>query len=196
MPSLKSSNKFSPQLQGLRTILREEKIRRGISGDAIEWAGGIEASRERCKSLAQFIKEAWPALLPNVRYDHNWHIDFLCRHLEAVTHGEMLARGLENRLLINEPPGVMKSLLIGVFWPAWEMGPAGLSHLQYIVSSHRDENCTRDTMRMRTLIMSDWYQQRWPMVLVKTSERHLENASGGWRKAIPFGSLTGERGDR
>jgi hypothetical protein len=27
------------------------------------------------------------------------------------------------RLLINVPPGTMKSLLAGVFWPAWEWGP-------------------------------------------------------------------------
>jgi hypothetical protein len=31
-----------------------------------------------------------------------------------------------NRLLMNVPPGFMKSLLTDVFWPAWEWGPCGL----------------------------------------------------------------------
>jgi hypothetical protein len=35
--------------------------------------------------------------------------------------GKFLALGLSNRLLANVPPG--KSLLVNVFWPAWEWGP-------------------------------------------------------------------------
>jgi hypothetical protein len=39
-------------------------------------------------------------------------------HLEAVTFGDI------NRLLINVPPGFMKSLLVNVFWPAWDQPTA------------------------------------------------------------------------
>ena len=35
-------------------------------------------------------------------------------HLEAVTRGDI------RKLLINVPPRHMKSLLVSVFWPAWE----------------------------------------------------------------------------
>ena len=46
-----------------------------------------------------------------------WHLDVLCDLLADVTEGR------RNRL-INVPPGTMKSLLISVFWPAWEWASA------------------------------------------------------------------------
>jgi len=42
-------------------------------------------------------------LEPNARYFHNWHIDAICAHLEAVD-----GTGRITRLLINVPPGSMK----------------------------------------------------------------------------------------
>ena len=59
-------------------------------------------------------------LEPNATYVHSWHIDAICAHLEAVTDGRI------TRLLINVP-GSMKSLLVSVFWPAWEWGARGMS---------------------------------------------------------------------
>jgi hypothetical protein len=56
-------------------------------------------------------------LEPETTYVHNWHIDAICAHLEAVTDGRI------NRLLINVPPGSSKSLIVSVMWPAWEWGP-------------------------------------------------------------------------
>ncbi len=63
------------------------------------------------------MRRAWPVIEPGAPYIHGWHIDAVGAHLEAVTAGEI------TRLLINVPPGTMKSLLAGVFWPAWEWGP-------------------------------------------------------------------------
>ena len=75
--------------------------------------------RCRLRPLAtpRFIQRAWPVVEPSTRYVHGWHIDAIAAHLEAVTSGEI------NRLLINVPPGTMKSLAVGVLWPAWEWGP-------------------------------------------------------------------------
>jgi hypothetical protein len=55
-------------------------------------------------------------------------------HLEAVTFGDI------NRLLINVPPGFMKSLLVNVFWPAWEWGPMGLAHVKTCNAAVRHKN--------------------------------------------------------
>ncbi len=41
----------------------------------------------------------------------------IIEHLEAVTYGQI------RNLLINVPPRHMKSLLVSVFWPAWEWIP-------------------------------------------------------------------------
>ena len=64
------------------------------------------------------MREAWHVLEPNTNYVHNWHIDAICEHLEAVSDGRI------NRLLITVPPGSMKSLLVSVFW-RMGVGPAG-----------------------------------------------------------------------
>lgn len=121
-----------------------------------------------------------------------WHIDAISEHLEAVTGGEI------TRLLINVPPGMMKSLSCGVFWPAWEWGPMGMPHLRFIGTSYKDTLATRDNLRMRRLIQSDWYQERWPLELTgdQNAKLKFENVASGWRAAAAFRSMTGDRGDR
>jgi predicted phage terminase large subunit-like protein len=158
-------------------------MRRKVEQDAV----GI---RKRCKSLAGFVKEAWPILEPSTPYVHNWHIDVICAALEAVTYGDM-----PPRLLINVPPGMMKSLLVSVFWPAWEW--TMFPHLRYIATSYSERYTKRDSRRMRDLVNSDWYRLLWPHVrLVRIGESSFANGRMGTRDAMPFRSLTGGRGDR
>lgn len=190
--NLQSLSDFARSLPSLEEI-RAERARRLTSH---KLASDIDSVRARCKSLTDFVREAWPVLLPDTPYVHNWHIDLICRHLEAITRGEFLARGLENRLLINVPPGTMKSLLVCVFWPAWEWGPRGLSNLQYIATSYREDFCVRDSNRFRKLVCSDWFQRHWPIGFVKDGETIIENKRGGFRQTVPFSSLTGGRADR
>ena len=151
----------------------------------------MEAVRERCKTLAGFILEAWPVLEPTQPYVHNWHIDAVCAHLEAVTSGRI------NRLLINVPPGSMKSLMVSVFWQAWEWGPMGLSSMRYLVTAFNDGPVKRDTRKCRDLMLSEWYRRLWPDVeLTRTGEMSFANSRTGTREGVAFGSLTSQRGDR
>lgn len=173
--------------------LQAERARRSIERAAKKSGKSVETE---CSSLLGFIRQAWPILFPNHPFVFGWHIELICKHLEAVTRGEFLARNLDNRLLINIPPSGMKSLLMCVFWPAWEWGPCGLQSMQYIATSFKEDNVFRDARRMRTLVESTWFQQHWPTELVITGEGHFENRAGGWRKAIPFQSLTGGKCDR
>jgi predicted phage terminase large subunit-like protein len=132
---------------------------------------------------------------------HGWHIDFICEHLTAITDGVELDDGqLYNRLLINVPPGTMKSLLVGVFWPAWEWGPKNLPHHRFVCASHSLDLAIRDGLRMRRLITSEWYQERWGDRVKLTGDQNqktkFENTSTGFRQAAAAGSITGARGDR
>ncbi len=121
----------------------------------------------------------------------SWHLEAVCDHLEAVTSG------LITRLLINIPPGSMKSLLVSSFWPAWEWGPRGMMAMRYLTTSFAEVAVGRDCRRMRDLILSDWYQKHWPDVQLKrVGEFSFENSMTGSRDGIPFGSLTSKRGDR
>src|SRR6266481_7273643 len=70
-----------------------------------------ELARRR---LREFVNQAWLIVEPSTPFFPGWHIDAIIEHLEAVTRGEI------RNLLINVPPRHMKSLLVSVFWPAWE----------------------------------------------------------------------------
>lgn len=158
----------------------------------------IDGSRTRCERFVNFVREAWHVLEPAMPYVHGWHIDLICEHLEAITYDLFEKNGLDNRLLINVPPGTMKSLLVSVFWPAWEWGPVNRPHLRYISTSYSEPFALRDCRRMRDLCQSDWYQARWGdrVKLVSHGEKHFENTKRGERRGVAFGSLTGGRGDR
>ena len=158
--------------------------------------------RSLCEtSLAAFIRHAWHIIEPGQPYIHGWHIDFICAHLEAITDGVEFEDGeFYNRLLINVPPGTMKSLITNVFWPAWEWGPRGMPHLRYVCTAHNGQLAIRDGLRMRRLIQSEWYQGHWGDTVTLTGDQNqktkFENTATGFRQATAFESLTGARGDR
>ena len=130
-------------------------------------------------------------LEPAAVFKPNWHIDAVCDHLTAVTSGEI------NRLLINVPPGTMKSLLASVMWQAWEWGPMGRPSTRYLSTSFNDGPVTRDTRKTRDLIWSEWYQALWPEVkLIRVGETSFANSKTGTREGVAFRSLTSQRGDR
>ena len=165
--------------------------------------GTIKAIEKRkCEmSLAEFVKRAWHVIEPGQSYIHGWHIDFICAHLEAITDGVLNDDGtFYNRLLVNVPPGTMKSLLIGVFWPAWEWGPRGKPHMRYVCASHSLDLAIRDSLRMRRLVTSEWYQGHWGDVVKITGDQNakakFETTATGYRQACAFSGVTGHRGDR
>jgi hypothetical protein len=146
--------------------------------------------------LLNFVRHFWHALEPKTRsMVEGWPLEAICTHLEALTFGDIPS----NRLLINVPPGFMKSLLTDVFWPAWEWGPCNMPYLRYIAFSYSDSITTRDNNKMVRLIQSPAYQQLWGdrFRMVKTGERRIENDQTGYKVATSVGGVsTGERGDR
>jgi hypothetical protein len=146
--------------------------------------------------LLNFVRHFWHALEPKTRpMVEGWPLEAICIHLEALTFGDIPS----NRLLINVPPGFMKSLLVDVFWPAWEWGPCNMPYLRYIAFSYSDAITTRDNNKVVRLIQSPAYQQLWGdrFRMVKTGERRIENDQTGYKVATSVGGVsTGERGDR
>ena len=158
--------------------------------------------KRKCEmSLAAFVKAAWSVIEPGQPYVHGWHIDFICAHLEAITDGDLNDDGtFYNRLLVNVPPGTMKSLLIGVFWPAWEWGPRNMPNMRYVCASHSLELAIRDSLRMRRLVTDEWYQGHWGDRVTITGDQNakakFETTATGSRQACAFTGITGYRGDR
>ena len=155
-----------------------------------------EINRARCeRSLAFFIKYFWEEVEPATPLVWGWALDAMIMHLQAVTDGKI------NRLLMNVPPGFMKSLLVSVFWPAWEWGPRGLSHLRYINTSYSSSLTERDNRRFRQIVSSERYQKFWGQRCTPSKDQFsiivVANEQKGWKMATSISSATtGHRGDR
>jgi len=143
-------------------------------------------------NLLDFMRFGWQALEPGVEFVTGPAIEAMARHLEAVTRGDI------KRLLINVPPGFTKSMMVNVFWPAWEWA-RGLDHYRYISASYEKGLATRDLVRCRDLVQSEWFQAHWPIEFKddENQKTKYENTRTGWRMASSVGSsLVGYRGDR
>lgn len=151
-------------------------------------------TRKNCEeSLLYFVQTFWKYVEPSTEFVNNWHIEAICDHLQAVTEGEI------TRLLINVPPGMLKSLLVDVFWPAWEWihDPT----LRYICTSYSQSLTERDNIRFRNVIMSEDYQRMWGDKYGPSKDSFsvvkVANNKTGWKLATSTGGTgTGERGDR
>lgn len=159
----------------------------------------LQLEKDRCESdLAYFIRKAWHVVEPENEYVEGWHTKLIAMHLEAITNEEEIDGELYNRLLINQPPRTMKTLLAEVFWPAWEWGPKNKQGLRYLLISHKVELPIRWAGKLRRLIMSNWYQKRWPIEFRgdQNAKTMFENSRGGYVIAVAAGAVTGQGGDR
>ena len=154
--------------------------------------------KRKCElSLFEFMKTFWFILEPGVPLLVNWHLHLICLHLEAISRGDRVDDHAYNRLLINIPPGTMKSLLVSVFWPSWEW--ISKPWLRILSVSHSQDLAIRDSIKMRRLVTSELYQKYWPHVQLhgdQNSKQKFENIHQGFRQSISAGGITGARGDR
>ena len=155
-----------------------------------EWSDKMAAEA----SLAEFIRQAWHVVEPDVEFIDGWHIDAIAAHLEATLN----RNGPINNLLMNIPPGCMKSLATSVFFPSWAWihNPS----LRFLCTSYEQSLSTRDSMRCRQIIQSDWYRRRWGDRFKLTGDQNektkFENDKRGWRIATSVGGRgTGEHPD-
>ena len=151
---------------------------------------GLEAELSR-RSLRFFVEKVWDIVEPEHPFVGNWHIDELCQVLEAVSRGEIM------RLLVNVSPGSMKSLLVSVFWPAWEWGQ--IPQLRYLTASHGAHLSVRDNMRLRDVITNPWYMRHFTLRLSgdQNAKQLFHSKERGWRFATSVGGAgTGEHPDR
>ncbi|HET9564091.1 MAG TPA: phage terminase large subunit [Mycobacterium sp.] len=144
------------------------------------------------RSLSAFIAQAWHVLEPGNHYDGNWHIDEICRHLEAVADGTI------RNLLINIPPGHMKSMIVAVCYPAWMW--LRRPNYRMLFASYSADLSMRDSVKCRQLIQSDWYQETfqptWQLSGDQNVKSYYANTATGFRLSLGVGgATTGFRGD-
>lgn len=151
----------------------------------------IEASVYR-DSFPDFVRAAWPYVVPDQPLSWNWHHDVLADMLTDVSNGTI------KRLVINIPPGCSKSLFVSVFFNAWEW--TRHPSLRYLTTSYSDVNTIRDNRSLRSIINSRWYQSRFPDVRLASDQAakvRFDTTQKGWRIASSVGGMgTGEHPDR
>ncbi len=165
--------------------MAKAKLKHPKPGTAAELAAvRYKAAKQLCEqSLHFFVREAWHVLEPDSEFVDNCHIAAICEHLEAVTDGRV------SNLLVNVPPGTMKSMLCSVFWPAWVWATKPSKRFMY--SSYAEPLALRDSVKTRDLVCSEWYQQRWGVELKEdqNAKGRFDTAAGGWRVV---GSISGK----
>lgn len=140
------------------------------------------------RSYYEFVKAAWPVVEQDQFVD-NWHIKAICDHLEAVYDGRI------EKLLVNIPPGMMKSLLHCVFFPAWVWSKDPTRRFFY--ASYDAALALRDSSKCRQLLDSEWYKLLFTGVVEFTKDQNqkgrYQNTAGGYRLATSVGGHgTGE----
>lgn len=153
-----------------------------------------EITKELCKNkFSNYMKRSWPHY-DAATYQHNWHVDAIGEHLEAVAESKI------RRLIISIPPRCMKSSALAIAFPTWLWGPAGRPQEKILSTSHSATLAQRDAVKSRQLIQSDWYQDHWGDVFQFTKDQNtkdrMTNTKHGHRKigAVETG-VTGEGGD-
>jgi len=144
------------------------------------------------RGLLNFIKHFWEELEPGRHLQTGWALLAMCKYLQAVSEGRI------TRLLINVPPGSMKSLLVNVFWPAWEWGPGRKPSMRYVSFSYGAHLTERDNQKFGDLIASPRFAELYPKIALRErGKRKVSNDNTGWKFATSVGGVgTGERGDR
>lgn len=141
--------------------------------------------------LVDFIRLLWPAVEPSTPFVNGWAIEAVCEHLEAVASGEI------TRLIINVPPGFLKSMATCVFFPAWIWGPLNRPASRFLCASYSSSLTQRDNRRTVQLVHSPEFRGMWgDRFTANESMIKVMTDKTGWKLATSVGGVgTGERAD-
>lgn len=145
-------------------------------------------------NLYEFMKEAWHVIDP-APFADNWHLDAIAEHLEHCCFHDSPTP--IKRLIINIPPRCSKSSIL-VCFVAWVWAQSIKSHtsgpgVQFMCGSYAQNLSLRDSLKVRRLVESNWYQARWPHVQItddQNTKTEFQTTAGGYRLSISIGGQT------
>lgn len=177
-----------------------------------------EIEAELCRrSLAYFVRAYWPVFAPGIKLHWNWHLEMICKHVQAVLEEWMKKQRdpdykmLVQNLAVNCPPRSLKSTIVSICTPAW-MWLRFPSWKSIFVSSN-PRVAVRDARGCRKCLESEWYQAIKATIAAEypegSPERHAlewelvgagdleySNSAGGVRIAMSFKTMaTGQGAD-
>ena len=152
----------------------------------------LEVKRKCEESFYEFVKYAFPYVEGTNLFVDGWHIKALCDHAEECYLGNI------KYLIVNIPPGCMKSTLFSVMFSAWVWLKSANSKI--LTLSGSKSVAYRDSVKCKDLITSKWYQRLWGNSFyikknVNSISRYSNNKGGDKVTKTLLGSITGERCD-
>jgi len=126
-------------------------------------------------SFYWFVKWAWHLVEADPFVD-GWHIKLICDVLERVQRREL------RKVVIEIPPGCMKSMLVNVFWPAWcwIRDPSD----SFLNTSFDHKLTRRDAGKTLQIVRSEEFRQRWGdrcYIPDDAGATEHKSVQGGWR---------------
>ena len=161
------------------------KIRNLPSRDALELEKIKREAKLYASSFKEFVMAAWHIVEPGSPFLDGMHIDAICEHLQACYERRI------KRLLVNVPPRTGKSTIISVLFPAWVWTNAPAE--KFLFGSYSLQLATRDSVRTRRVVESEWYKRRWPEVVLRSDQNmktSFENEATGHRQVTAVNSST------
>src|SRR5262245_30192806 len=125
-------------------------------------------------TLEDFVRAAWSILEPVSDLHWNWHLGLICDYLTLIRDQRFkdVCGDLEG-VIFNVPPRTMKSLLITVFFPIWVWTSDPSRRFMFV--SYSEKLSTQHSVFRRSVIESDWYQQRWGRVFSFSRDQNLKS---------------------
>jgi predicted phage terminase large subunit-like protein len=149
----------------------------------------VRAEQAR-RSLKAFIEQSWVIIEPGRTLTWGWPLDAIVLHLEAVARGDI------RKLAIFVPPGFMKSRSTRVFYPAWRWVQD--PYHKFLSASYGIDLTIRDTLDLRRLITSEWYQDTFGLGIAEDDGGRTGftlKSLGSIKPITVGGKTTGFRGD-
>lgn len=151
----------------------------------------LEVDRRTLKQFKKFVQEFWHVVEPTQPLLWNWHLDELCQVAEELKRGDY------TRVVINVPPGTMKSLLMTVFLRAWLWSED--PGLRFLCGSYGAHLSLRDNVKLREIVTSARYKELYPKFALSSdvnAKERFDTTAGGWSIATSVGGIgTGEHPD-
>ncbi len=128
-----------------------------------------------CQSFRFFFDYFWAEIEPTREQMPSVAVDGVCAALQAVADGRI------KRLVVEMPPGVGKSKICSVAFPAWMLLRTG-GQARVMAGSYTQTFASRDSMFCRDLVTSERYQD---LVAGAWELRDDANSKDDWHTVRP-----------
>ena len=154
------------------TLSYNQKVRKAIENPYAIRRYLIENPKPGESSLFEFLKYFWSEVSTD-KFKENWHIKYLCKHLEKVANRVAENKPKLHDLIINVPPGTTKTITCSIMFPAWCW--TRWSWMRFITASYSKDLSLESAEYSRDLIKSERFKELYPELGIKDDKDTKSN---------------------